>query len=59
MAIDQKPKIGKLKPYGNRPPDGVTEADRSAFLRQAYHLIEKQQKGIPIQTRFGWGFPFF
>ena len=22
-------------------------------------IIEKQQKGIPIQTRFGWGFPFF
>ena len=22
-------------------------------------IIEKQQKGIPIQTLFGWGFPFF
>ena len=52
-------KIGRLKPYGNRPPDGVTEADRSAFLHQTYHHHRETAKGNPHPNKVWMGIPFF
>ena len=43
----------------NRPPDGVTEADRSAFLHQTYHHHRETAKGNPHPNKVWMGIPFF